>query len=186
MDWYSRGGFLRFDPNNKLLKKNEIPANNSLINSLVILALEMDETGNLWIGGIPLRENPDPTNETANPTNKTVPGLLKLNIQSGELQGFLADPKNENSLSSNGIISLLVDKTGVLWAGTFLSGLNVYDKSVIKFSLVTTGQEESNKIKGPIRGFYIDENKILWIASQGGGLIAYDRSKEKYEFYNHE
>jgi hypothetical protein len=52
-----------------------------------------------------------------------------------------------------------------------ISGLNVYDKSVTKFSLVTTGPEEYNKIKGPIRGFYLDENKILWIASQGGGLI---------------
>jgi hypothetical protein len=72
-----------------------------------------------------------------------------------------------------------------LWVGADISGLNVYDKSVIKFSLVTTGPEGSDKIKGPIRGFYIDENKILWIASQGSGLISYDRSKDNYEFYTH-
>jgi serine phosphatase RsbU (regulator of sigma subunit)/ligand-binding sensor domain-containing protein len=176
-------GLLRFDYKDKVIRKYEPIDNSELIHSLIIIAMEADEYGNLWIGGIPIEENPDPINESANPTNETVPGLLKLNIQSRELQGFLADPKDGNSLSSNGIISLLVDKTGVLWVGTFLSGLNVYDKSVIKFSLVNTGQEESNAIKGPIRGFYIDENKILWIASQGSGLVSYDRSKDKYEFF---
>jgi serine phosphatase RsbU (regulator of sigma subunit)/ligand-binding sensor domain-containing protein len=176
-------GLLRFDYKDKVIRKFEPINNSALISSIVIIAVEADENGNLWIGGIPIEENPDPVNESANPTNETVPGLLKLNIQSRELQGFLADPKDGNSLSSNGIISLLVDKTGVLWVGTFLSGLNVYDKSVIKFSLVNTGQEEFNTIKGPIRGFYIDENKILWIASQGSGLVAYDRSKDKYEFF---
>jgi len=176
-------GLLRFDYKDKVIRKFEPMDNSDLIHSLIIIAMEADEYGNLWIGGIPIEENPDPINESADPTNETVPGLLKLNIQSRELQGFLSDPKDGNSLSSNGIISLLVDKTGVLWVGTFLSGLNVYDKSVIKFSLVNTGQEESNAIKGPIRGFYIDENKILWIASQGGGLVSYDRSKDKYEFF---
>ena len=178
-------GLLKFDYKDKLLRKYEIPVNNSLLYSLVIIALEEDETGNLWIGGIPIEKKPDPRNETADPTNGTMPGLFKLNIQSKEIEKFIADPKDDKSLSSNLILSLLVDKTGVLWVGTFLSGLNVYDKSVIKFSLITTGQEESNQIKGPIRGFYIDENKILWIASQGSGLISYDRSKEKYEFFTH-
>ena len=179
-------GLLRFDYKDKVIRKFEPIDNSDLIHSLIIIAMETDETGNLWIGGIPIEENPNPRNdETANPTIETVPGLLKLNIQSRKLQGFLSDPKDGNSVSSNGIISLLVDKTGVLWVGTFLSGLNVYDKSVIKFSLVNTGQEDFNAIRGPIRGFYIDENKILWIASQGSGLVSYDRSKDKYEFFTY-
>ena len=179
-------GLLRFDYKEKVIRKFEPIDNSDLIHSLIIIAMETDETGNLWIGGIPIEENPNPRNdETANPTIETVPGLLKLNIQSRKLQGFLSDPKDGNSVSSNGIISLLVDKTGVLWVGTFLSGLNVYDKSVIKFSLVNTGQEDFNAIRGPIRGFYIDENKILWIASQGSGLVSYDRSKDKYEFFTY-
>lgn len=171
-------GLLRFDYKSKLLKKFESVENSSILKSLIILSVEADETGNLWIGGIPIEDNSD--SETG-----TSPGLLRLNIQSREVEKFLAVPRDEKSLSSNQILSLFIDKTGVLWVGTFLSGLNVYDKSVIKFSLVTTGQEEFNKIKGPIRGFYIDENKYLWVASQGGGLISYDRSKEKFEFFTH-
>jgi serine phosphatase RsbU (regulator of sigma subunit)/ligand-binding sensor domain-containing protein len=171
-------GLLRFDYKDKVLKKFELPDKNPSLNSLAILALETDEIGNLWIGGFPIEDNRDSEKGTAS-------GLLRLKIHSREVEKFLADPKDEKSLSSNRILSLFIDKTGVLWVGTFLSGLNVYDKSVIKFSLVTTGQEESNKIKGPIRGFYIDENKILWIASQGSGLISYDRSKDKYEFFTH-
>lgn len=145
-------GLFRFNYKDKVIRKFEPIDNSALIHSLIILAMQTDEAGNLWIGGIPIEEKSRPRkNETANPTSETLPGLLKLNIQSKKLQSFLSDPKDEKSLSSNRILSLFIDKTGVLWVGTFLSGLNVYDKSVIKFSLVTTGQEESNKISGPIR-----------------------------------
>lgn len=179
-------GLLRFNYKDKVIRNFEPIDNGNLLNSLIIIAMETDDTGNLWIGGIPIETNQNQRNEqTADPTIETLPGLLKLDIQSKKLQAFLSDPKDENSISSNGILSLLVDKTGVLWVGTFLSGLNVYDKSVIKFSFVSTGPEDYNKIKGPIRGFYVDENKILWIASQGSGLVSYDRSKDKFEFFTH-
>lgn len=171
-------GLLKFDRVNNSLISFQARDNNSALNSLVILAIETDEAGNLWIGGIPLEDS-------FKPEKGTPSGLLKLNLQSGELQKFFADPKEPKSLSGNRVLSLLLDRTGVLWVGTQISGLNVYDKSVTKFSLVTTGPEEYNKIKGPIRGFYVDDNKILWVASQGGGLISYDRSKEKYEFFNY-
>ena len=171
-------GLLKFDRTHNSLNKFEIKNNNSALHSLVILAIETDESGNLWIGGIPLEDS-------FKPEKRTPSGLLKLNIQSGELQKFLADPKEPKSLSSDRVLSLLIDRTGVLWVGTQIAGLNVYDKSVTKFSLVTTGPEEYNKIKGPIRGFYLDEKKILWIASQGGGLIAYDRNNDRYEVFNY-
>lgn len=171
-------GLLKFDRTHSSLKKYEARDNNYALNSLAILAIETDEAGNLWLGGFPFEESFISEKETPS-------GLLKLNIQSGEIQKFYADPKDPKSLSSNIILSLLIDKTGVLWIGTDIAGLNVYDKSVIKFSLVTTGSEEHNKIKGPIRGFYVDENKILWIASQGGGLISYDRDTDKYEVFNY-
>ncbi|MDP2304134.1 MAG: two-component regulator propeller domain-containing protein [Ignavibacteria bacterium] len=171
-------GLFRFDYKDKVIRKFEPIDYSNLLHSLIIIAIENDETGNLWIGGFSIEDNPGSEKGTS-------PGLLRLNIQSREVEKFLADPKDEKSLSSNRILSLLVDKTGVLWVGTFLSGLNVYDKSVIKFSLVSTGQEESNKIKGPVRGFYVDENKTLWVASQGGGLISIDRNKGKYEVFNY-
>ncbi len=171
-------GLLKYDRVNNSLKTFQASDNNLALNSLVILAIENDEAGNLWIGGVPL-------DDSFNPEKGTPAGLLRLNIKSGEIQKFFADPKEPKSLSGNRVLSLLLDRTGVLWIGTQVSGLNVYDKSVIKFSLVTTGPEEYYKIKGPIRGFYLDENKILWIASQGGGLISYDRSKERYEVFNY-
>lgn len=171
-------GVLLYDRTNNALRKFEVKPDNKAINSLAILALESDENDDLWIGGVPVRD-------FIGSERENISGLLKLNYKSKEIRAFLADPKDPQSLSSNRILSLLVDKTGVLWVGADISGLNVYDKSVTKFSLVTTGPEEYNKVKGPIRGFYLDENKILWIASQGGGLISYDRSKEKYEVFNY-
>ncbi|MBK7631163.1 MAG: SpoIIE family protein phosphatase [Ignavibacteriales bacterium] len=172
-------GLLRFNYKDRVLRKIEPIADSYLINVLAILALETDDNGNIWIGGVPNRI-------AGSLTDRTFSGLLKLNIKTRELQKFQYDPKDEKSLSGNRVLSLLIDKTGVLWVGTNLSGVNVYDKSVIKFSLVNTGPDEFNIIKNPIRGFYLDSDNVLWIASQGGGLISYDRTRNKYEIFTND
>jgi len=172
-------GLLRFNYKDRVLRKIEPIADSFLINVLAILALETDDNGNIWIGGVPNRI-------AGSLTDRTFSGLLKLNIKTRELQKFQYDPKDEKSLSGNRVLSLLIDKTGVLWVGTNLSGVNVYDKSVIKFSLVNTGPDEFNIIKNPIRGFYLDRDNVLWIASQGSGLISYDRTRNKYEIFTND
>ena len=112
-----------------------------------ILALDTDEKGNLWIGGIQNNNGREALSEYNGA------GLFKYNISTNHVQELLYDPKDDKSLSSNLVLSLLVDKTGVLWVGTAISGVNIYDKSVIKFSLLKTGPEEFNEIKNPIRDF---------------------------------
>ena len=170
-------GLLRFDYNNKVLKIFNPIDDGSHLKSISISALESDGNGNIWIGGSP------PIDSKFYSIDESNPGLFKLNIKSRKIQQYQSDPKNEKSLSSNLILSLFIDKTGVLWVGTDLSGVNIYDKSVIKFSLLHTGPEESNRIKSAIRGFYLDKNNVLWIASSGSGLIAYNRSTDEYEFF---
>ncbi len=39
---------------------------------------------------------------------------------------FIREPKNQNTFSSNIILSLLIDKSGLLWIGTEDAGLNCY------------------------------------------------------------
>jgi serine phosphatase RsbU (regulator of sigma subunit)/ligand-binding sensor domain-containing protein len=169
-------GLLKFSAKEKALVKIEPKEKKMLFEKLTILAIEYDDKGNLWIGGIP-------GNNRFTSTEDSSPGLFRFNIESNQIQEILDDPKDEKSLSSNLILSLLVDQTGVLWVGTALSGINVYDDSVIKFSLMKTGPEDSNAIKNPIRGFNVDKNNLLWIATQGGGLVSFDRVNNKYEFF---
>src|SRR5690606_29690895 len=178
--WIGTGGegLLYLDRAKNVLTKFEVNGDNKALSFLAILAIKADELGNLWLGGILF-------DESFNRNITELSGLFRINIQSAEIQEFLADPKDPKGLSSNFILTLLIDDTGVLWIGTDISGLNVYDKSVVKFNLVSIGPEEHNEIKGPVRGFYLDEDQILWIASQGGGLVAYDREKGKYESYNY-
>jgi serine phosphatase RsbU (regulator of sigma subunit)/ligand-binding sensor domain-containing protein len=171
-------GLYRFDYQNKVLRKFEPLEHPELLNSLAILALEADESGNIWVGGVPNKA-------TISQSRQSFPGLFKVNINSRTVQKYQHDPKDEKSMSGNYIYSLLIDRTGVLWAGTDVSGVNVYDKSVIKFSLLKTGSEDS-RIQSALRGFYLDQNNVLWIASTGSGLIAYDRDKDNYEFFTYD
>ncbi len=172
-------GLLRFKPKDNVLVKIEPSENKSLFDNLVIIDMDTDEKGNLWIGGVQNNNG-----RALNESNGA--GLFKFNISTNHVQELLYDPKDDKSLSSNLVLSLLVDKTGVLWVGSALSGVNIYDKSVIKFSLLKTGAEEFNKIKNPIRDFSIDQNNILWIATQGSGLVSLDRSNNRYEFFSND
>ncbi len=172
----AREGLLRFQDSDMTLNKIEPPNNKTLFNNVRVTSIVPDDSGNLWIGGTRIKNNIRFAEENG-------AGLFKLKIKSNQVWELSNDPKDEKSLSSNLILSLLVDKTGVLWVGTMIAGLNVYDKSVIKFSLLNTGTEESNVIKNPIRGFNVDENNLLWIATQGSGLVSYDRVKNKFESF---
>lgn len=51
-------------------------------------------------------------------------GLGKLNVDNMQLEYFVHDPENPNSLSFNGVTSIFPDREGNVWVGTFGGGLN--------------------------------------------------------------
>ena len=69
-----------------------------------------DKSGNLWIG-----------------TNGG--GLLYFDRAANTYTRYLHDPSNRNSISSNVIVSLLIDREGKLWIGTYFGGLDCFDGS---------------------------------------------------------
>lgn len=51
-------------------------------------------------------------------------GLGRLNVDNMQIDYFVNDPQEPNSLSFNGVTSILPDRDGNLWVGTFGGGLN--------------------------------------------------------------
>ncbi len=140
------------------------PLNEHSINKGRIRDILDDGSGKLWIG----IENG---------------GLDILDLQSMET-GEIVFTHNKNikyeetSLSNNSIYSLLKDKQGTIWIGTYGGGINYYNDLLFKFDHFTI--PSGNNIVNVI----YKENDNLWIGTEGG-LYVFNSNMDKVDFYEH-
>lgn len=114
-----------------------------------INVIVQDKQGNLWLG-----------------TNSN--GILYLNSESGKRSVYQHIP-GQNSLSNNTVVSMLIDKNGTIWAGTFKGGLNRFDGN--KFTHYLHNPDNPNSLSNNhVWALAEGENGHLWIGTLGGGL----------------
>jgi ligand-binding sensor domain-containing protein/signal transduction histidine kinase len=164
------GGLNRYDRETKrivhFLPDSRNPAS---ISSTKILSLSTGPSKNLWIGtdrdGLCMVHASDLTNTKREPT------FIK----------FYKEAK-PNALNSNVIYSLLEDRTGVVWAGTWSRGVNKlvfntrktngeidYTKPVITH--YRRDPQNSSSLSHDVAfTLYEDRQGTLWIGTAGGGL----------------
>lgn len=54
-------------------------------------------------------------------------GLFKINPQTKKFTAYLPDDKNSESISGRNVTTILEDRFGLIWVGTFDNGLNILD-----------------------------------------------------------
>ncbi|RFT14798.1 MAG: DNA-binding response regulator, AraC family [Candidatus Saccharicenans subterraneus] len=134
------------------------------INRGRIFYMVEDQKGNLWLADY----------ET---------GLVRFNPSSGEVEIFVNDPRNPNSLSSNSIISVFIDSQGLVWAGTNGGGLNRLDPATLTF---TRYNEAHGLPSSVIYSILEDDDGFLWL-STNRGLSRFDpRTKHFRNFDVHD
>ncbi len=155
---------------NKIIFSND-NENDSLINStslkpssssgFKITRICQDTSGNLWLGTI---------ND----------GLIQFNTRNNQTNIFKNDPLNPASINDNDIISLEVDKTGLIWAGTLSGyGINKLNPAKRKISHFKSGPTNQNSLSGNVAlSFAEDKEGNIWIGTYKNGLTEYN-SKEK-------
>ena len=172
-------GLFKYEKSNNSLEYVTIKDLSRITDNLIIVDIVTDSENNIWIGGFYTENNLEPVFLRGHE-------LISINLKSGDYNSYRHDPQDESSISSTDILSLFIDKTDVLWIGTFLSGVNKYDKSSIKFNLFTADPNRPDGLPfDAFRGFYEDGN-ILWIASATNGLIQYNTKNDSYSFYKHD
>ena len=152
---YYHKSIYKFPLNQHLTGKNAL---NEDVNSFV-----EDNKGNLWIG-----------------TNGA--GLLCLNRNTGEIKTYRNNPANSNSLSSDIVVSLKLDHSGILWIGTYLGGLDSFDGR--QFTHFKHTADPSSLSDNRIYALLEDSSNRLWIGTLNGGLDLLDRSTGKFKHFN--
>lgn len=133
--------------------RNAKPANplfvqSKVINEFIVHAIVEDFSGKLWIS--------------------SQHGLFSLKDEN-ELLFYTNIKDNDFGISFNYITSLFVDRTGILWIGTYGYGLNKLFPKLQNFEMFSSENiSENNLSVKSIRAIYEDNFGNLWIGGYNG------------------
>ncbi len=116
-----------------------------------VTAIEQDLQGFMWFGG----------------------GNGLVRFDGYTYRSYRSVARDPSSLAHNHVLSLLVDRQGVLWVGT-VAGLHRYHPNTDNFTRFTHQPTDPQSLShNYIRGMIQDGSGTLWLATRGGGLNRY-------------
>lgn len=102
----------------------------------------------------------------------TFEGLNRLDVHSGNIKGYFAEPGNPESLNNNSVSTLMQDRTGVLWIGTG-AGVNYVSLNGKPFLNVRTAVND-NSNGGLVYAARQSSDGALWVSMLGAGLQRFE------------
>ncbi|WP_163400026.1 hybrid sensor histidine kinase/response regulator transcription factor [Flavobacterium fluviatile] len=167
----SKAGKLKIYNGNLELKT---PFNNYKTDEIgPVYCITGDSKGNVWLG------------TKGNGLYKATP----VNLQSSQytLKQFKADKNNPASISSNEIYSVLEDKKGRIWIGTYDNGINLLEEKKGEYIFINHFKNypaiESSKVRYLAQGY----KGQIWVATTNGLVTFtpenYDSSKLEFSRY---
>ena len=207
LGYYNNGIDVHNDNYNKFESLKSIPGYSNSLSSSSVTGIIKDSRERLWIstsdGGIDVYniKNKEFVNIT-NTKNKIATGLNKAetttifkdskgNILVGTWEsGFFILPKDSNnfsnindsnsSLKSNKVMNFAEDSRGILWIGTFFSGLYSYDLKKNKLTHHNSLDFKKYNINTSIiRKIIVDKKDNIWIGTRSG-LYQIKRTNNSY------
>lgn len=100
------------------------------------------------------------------------------------MKQYRNDPLNQNSLSSDALESICIDKNGIIWIGTFSAGLERFDPVKETFTHFRHNQSEPSSINNDtVSVVFSDRQGVLWIGAHG--LDKLDEKTGRFIHYIH-
>jgi len=119
-----------------------------------------DSLGNVWIG-----------------TNGG--GLIYFDRRANRFKQYRHDPLDRNSLGSDVIVSLFLDRQGVLWIGTYHGGLNRFDgNQFVRYTYDPL--EEASIPDNSVWEIYEDSKGRFWVGTLRAGVAQLDRNTGRF------
>ena len=123
-----------------------------------------DREGNLWIG-------------------TTSDGLFKFNKDRNVLTRFSYNPNDPGGIRGSGVYGLLVDRSGILWAGSAEGAIKL-DPNRKPFGLYRHNPLDPHSLsQNNIGAICEDRFGIVWIGTLSGGLNALNKSTGQFTHY---
>ena len=115
-------------------------------------------------------------------------GLNIFNKATERFRSYVNDPDDSTTLGANQIQSMLIDREGNYWIGTFGGGLNqlisidANGKAIFK-RYMHNPEDPFSLNDNRVYAIYEDREGVLWIGTFGGGLSRFDKKNERFISY---
>lgn len=110
-------------------------------------------------------------------------GLLYLNIKAGLYHLYSHDPTDNSSLTNDVIVSLCEAKNGMLWIGTYMSGMDSFDGK--KFVHYRHDPDNPNSLANDnVWSIVEDRSGMIWIGTLGSGLQKFNPHNGEFTTFN--
>jgi len=131
-----------------------------------LLSLCFNGSDNLWIG-------------------TRTKGALLYNTKEDRFYNYQKNEFDEGSfITNNSVRSMLVDRSGTLWFGTWGDDISILSPAAQKFSHFKHLPMEKNALSDNyINTFAEDENGNIWIGTKAGGVSKFNPVKKTFENY---
>ena len=161
----TNGGLSRLLPDGKHFAniKEQSPAE-ARLSSNTIYSLALAGSEDLWIG--------------------TEDGLNILNLQSGSVEHYMPDGRNNYSLSGKSIRCIFIDNQGISWLGSYIAGVNKYDRNLTFFGLKKSNPYDKFGLSSRfVTSFARGEGNNIFVGTDGGGLSIYNTKSGLFSRY---
>ncbi len=113
-------------------------------------------------------------------------GLNRLDPQTGKSVRFQHLPDDPASLASNDIMTLYLDRAGLLWIGTWGGGLDSLDTSAEtpQFAHQVNDAYNHQSLSADVVWSVLeDQSGLLWVGTVNGGLNKMDPQVQRFRLY---
>lgn len=101
-------------------------------------------------------------------------GLNLMDISTGNVTRYAPDTRTPFSLTNKSVRSILIDKQGIFWLGTYKGGINKYDKNFTIFGLYRSDPHDPYSLSAPfVTSFAEKKDGDVFVGTDGGGLNLY-------------
>lgn len=92
---------------------------------------------------------------------------------------------DKNKLNDNAIYTILCDRDGNIWIGTYFGGINILLRKNEQFDWIEPGYNSTNLKGKAVRKIIEPQKNILWIATEDGGLNIFNTETNDITVFDH-
>lgn len=117
----------------------------------------------------------------------TLCGLYVVDPIQHNFKTYLSSFNNQNTIGHNSIRSILADRQGSIWIGSYYGGVSYYSPHIPNFQTLEYG----NSLNGLNDNIIscIKEDTLtgdIWIGTNDGGVNCYQREQNSFRYYTHQ
>lgn len=151
--------------NKTIIKSEQCPLSSTSDRLNTIMSIAEDNLKYIWIGTFG-------------------GGLVRYDPKQNKSLHFFNDPLDQKSLGDNDVLSLSVDRSGIIWAGSHLgAGITKIQINNSKFQTIKHESGNKNSLNdNVVWSVYKDNENVLWVGTYKGGLNRIDLNKNIFTY----